>query len=47
MSPSEPTPEIVRGLWAHMTKVYGSDVADKSNSALMRLVRARCSCSEW
>jgi hypothetical protein len=34
----EPTPDIVRGLWQHMTSYYGSQVADKSNSALMRLV---------
>jgi hypothetical protein len=35
---AEVTPEIVRGLWKHMTEYYGSEVVDKSNSTLMRVV---------
>lgn len=35
---SDPTPDIVRGLWAHMTQRYGSKVADKTNAPLMELI---------
>src|SRR5262245_54029382 len=35
---TEPPPEIVHGLWAHMTQRYGSHVADKANAPLMRVV---------
>lgn len=35
---SEPTPDQVRGLWAHMNSKYGSVVLQKSSSELMQVV---------
>jgi len=36
----EPTPELVRGLWRHMTRTYGTRVVDKDKAWEMRLVAA-------
>src|SRR5262249_31578700 len=38
MTMAEPTPETVRGLWQHMAQHYGSQVADKKDSTLMRAI---------
>jgi hypothetical protein len=35
---SEPTPELVKNFWAYMQSEYGSDVIQKADSALMKLV---------
>jgi hypothetical protein len=38
---SEPTPELVKNFWAYMQAQYGSEVVQKADSNLMKLV-AKC-----
>jgi hypothetical protein len=35
---SEPTSDVVKGLWAYMQQEYGSDLIQKADSTLMKLI---------